>query len=173
MKKRLFVAIPLPDVVKAKLVEHTSSISGVRLTTKGNLHITVCFIGWTEIGKTAEIMRAIKTITDNTTSFSLRFEQFVFAPSRRSSSMIWALYEQHSAFTGLVGKLEKTVQPIVAVNKQHTTPHVTLARFKKKPVFSLPQVQLEPLHVRSLTIFESRLSPKGPTYTAIETLLLR
>ncbi len=171
MKKRLFVGIPLPITVKTALRGIIKKLpdSNIRITPIENLHITICFIGYVEHFHIPIISERIQKTARQMKQFALEFETISFAPLDKPARMVWALLKQHDAFSTLVAGMEKEISRITPINKQYTTPHITLARFKKKPKITLKQARLKPLQVATMSLFESKLSLKGAVYTELQT----
>ena len=189
MKKRLFVAIELPDNFKSPLASHQLALIKdleiqPRLTAKENLHITVSFLDTVEesliTGLTEELQRVSKFIKP----FTLQYSYTTLGPPGRFPSMIWAVFDKHTAFTNLMRMINGAVVKYLKIHKQpvfisshlEPVPHVTLARLKK----NLPPAQIDfapfsvkDMPVASFTLMHSQLSSNGPAYTALSTFKLK
>lgn len=189
MKKRLFVAIELPQQLKNKIASYQKDIikqiqGQPRLTVKENLHITVSFLDTVEDTYIPGLIKEFMSVQKEFIKFPLHYGSTILGPPGRFPSMIWITYDPKIEFTGLIreinGKvvsfLKKHNQPVLLSSHQNPTPHITLARFKNNLTPS--QISLTPftvaeLSVQSFTLMHSQLTPKGPTYTALSTFNLK
>src|SRR3990167_1935877 len=124
MKKRLFVAIELPDKLKDELSQYQRDIikdlnNPPRLTAKENLHITVSFFGGVEESLVDGLKLKLKEVQSIIKSFSLQFTETLFAPPGRFRSMIWVVYEKNSEFTALTKEINTAA---VSYLKKHRHP---------------------------------------------------
>ena len=183
MKKRLFVAIELPQDLRRAYLQHVSAVAdrwpGARWTKEDNLHITVLFLGGVEgtsvAGLVADLGRAAASIAP----FVMAHEALLLAPpGRKPPTMIWAAFSGREAFASAVRVIGGTVQrraPATATDNE-PLPHVTLARFKDdavrvtrgQDVRQLPQATGWSFSVDELLLVESHLTPSGPVYTVIK-----
>ena len=161
MKKRLFVAIQLPQNLRDVFVDYQENIRRreIRWTLPENLHITLCFLGYLEEEAVAGLIQKFESTCSKVPPFELAFEKIMFAPPLKLPRMIWALFSDK----GNYGRLAHTL-----CGTPHAIAHVTLARFKDPSLakgISLKQPPKEKFTVSSCDLMESSLSPKGPTYS--------
>jgi 2'-5' RNA ligase len=182
---RLFVAVEIgPDVQRAasrvidelKLrTERSAPRSRVTWVKPEHLHLTVRFIGSVD----AALAETILTALDGpirVPGFELTIKGTGTFPPKRAPRVIWA-----GITAGLdhLQSLEKDVRArlgrlVPSADDRDYHPHLTLGRVKN-PAGLRPAVLLEGLEekgfgvvqVRAVTLFESRLSPTGPTYVAL------
>ncbi|MCX6730058.1 MAG: hypothetical protein NT058_00975, partial [Candidatus Portnoybacteria bacterium] len=87
-KKRLFIAINLPETVKDKLFDWELKLEkeyelgefrgkNINWVIKKNLHITLIFIGYATDDETYEIARIIKTVAKNHQQFFVNLEKII------------------------------------------------------------------------------------------------
>lgn len=181
---RCFVGIPLPDAVVEALVAACDRLKAEdqawrddKWVPRSNIHITLHFLGGIDDSALPSLMSAF----DDT----LRFERFDMplagirpVPSARRSRMVWAEFLDPD---GACQQLAETVQRValpfgVPIEERTFRPHATLARARRpKP---LEQRAIEAANnatelrdlsvsVGRVTLFSSRLSPRGPVYTAL------
>ncbi|HEY7185984.1 MAG TPA: RNA 2',3'-cyclic phosphodiesterase [Vicinamibacterales bacterium] len=183
---RLFTGIELDAAVvhaAGELVTELSHRSAelaprarVAWVTTERMHVTVRFIGHTNDDVAARI-RAELHAPVPVPPFTLRVERLGSFPPRGSPRVIWA---------GLSGDIEG----LAAVERDVTarlsragippedrpySPHLTLGRVKEPGglktaalVRDLADVVLGATTVEAITLFESRVSSKGPTYIALQ-----
>ena len=112
-------------------------------------------------------------------SFSLSFQGLGFFPERGSPRVLWlgirdgmdALRRIHAALAARVGTLADAGRPF--------TPHLTLARFRERSPraqfaeIAHVQAAAGPSRIDRVTLYESRLSPAGPTHVPLAEAPLR
>lgn len=169
--KRLFLAIPISETIKAEIATFQSSIdTPVNWIQESKLHITVHFFGNIDENCLPIIKETIKAITDKTPAFTLELNSFV-SKSNKFQHMIWGGLNDSTSFRVLATKIAKAmgVQKI-----REPLPHINMVRSKSKINIHLPKMlcQSYPLEVTSIELWESKLSPKGSTYLPIESFTL-
>ncbi len=107
MKRRVFIAINLPEKIKKKLVEYRErydillasqsllarqslGVGGgggwpVRWTKKNSLHLTLIFIGYVSNEQALEICRVVRGVTEKAEPFMIRFKKIIPGPARNAS----------------------------------------------------------------------------------------
>lgn len=194
MKRRLFIAIPLPREISEALVKFQQNASAIlereginkqiRWTAPENIHITVFFIGDTIEEKIPLLIKRLETAYKKLESFSLEFSEIIFAPPKAQPRMIWALFKDSSNFQTLVKSTAQAVVPLIPnVKFSHKTlvPHATLARFKNpflKNHLELHNFEISKKLLKSdfnillCDLMESNLTPSGPLYTQLAVIPL-
>lgn len=142
-KKRLFIAIPLPDYIKEILTDaaQITENAQIKWVPKENLHITLLFLGNTDENRLPEIIGKIEEITSQCAIFSLDFKELLTIVKNGKPIMIWAEFLEHEQFKKLVELLCKFLchQDTKAQSStkffkkpdHKPRPHVTLARIKR------------------------------------------
>lgn len=176
MKKRLFLAIALPENVKNSLLSVQCPHPDIRWTVKENLHITVSFFG--DVGES--VQRQLETKLENTcslaTPFSLQFQEVLFAPlEKRFSTMIWGLFQESEPFERLTQEMTKISKDLgLHVSEKKQLPHVTLARFRKPlKLKKLPQIKIDDMPVTSCDLMASQLTTEGSIYTLLRRFTMK
>lgn len=185
MKKRLFLAIQLPEEIIdafAELIrscQKADSSPGIRWTPRENLHITVYFLGYVDESNVAVIIEKTRAALANFKSLELEFKQIEFAPPNRPARMIWAVFDgrQYKLLVDIIYEALKSFSVRDFRGKEEIA-HVTLARFNS-PSFARtmrlkqPDIKNKIFKVNSIDVMESRLSPKGPTYKVVSSLEIK
>ena len=188
---RLFTAIELDDaVVRAagELVaelrrrqEQQAPRSRVAWVTPERMHVTVRFIGHKDDVATARI-RAVLERPITVAPFTLRVENLGSFPPRGPARVFWAGL---AGAEGSVAALEREVtarlvEVDVPPEDRPYSPHLTLGRVKEagglkaSALFrELENTVLGTTSVQAITLFESRVSSKGPTYVPLQRTILR
>lgn len=186
MKRRLFVAIPIPaDLAEAYRGYGRANAGrwpGARWTGTENLHVTLCFIGDVEESRLPDLTAALGTAAGTAEPFSLVHSGVVPAPpGRRPPTMIWAVLEGGAAYARLARAARQAAEPFATAlpAAKELRPHVTLARFsdRTRTVRAATPARLEPapspFPVESFRLVESRLTPTGPIYATVSTYLIK
>lgn len=169
---RLFVAIDLPETIKAQVETLHGGVQGVRWSPREQMHLTLRFIGEVEASRLEAIKDALH---------SVRFEPFSMAlkgvgqfPAQGFPRVLWAGVEAGGALKRLARDVERAVQGIgIAPDRKPFSPHLTLTRFKYPPAagelkrfyernkrFATPEFTVD-----AFKLFSSVLSSQGAKYS--------
>jgi 2'-5' RNA ligase len=190
-KRRLFIAINLPDGVKKKLldwqikmadliVRRSLDVGGdpklVRWTNKFNLHITLLFVGYVTDEEMYEICSQVKAIGKKHEPFFLRLEKIILGPPDKNPRMFWAQGEKSQELADLLSDLNNAIQQRTGFKYKAFRPHITLARFRAGLLKFLPESVDEPfkceIPVDSIEVMESVLKRTGAEYAVLESVEL-
>ena len=183
---RLFVGVEVsPDVIAAAVelieamrqrVNRLSSRSRISWITADRLHITVRFIGHVDDDK-ARVIRDRMRPPFPILPFDVSVAGVGTFPSGGAPRVVWAGVAQGADALQRLESLvtERLTRVGLAAEDRPYSPHLTLARvreaggLKSRPLLEgLSARVLGVTPVDAITLFESRLSPKGPTYVALE-----
>jgi RNA 2',3'-cyclic 3'-phosphodiesterase len=176
--KRFFLAIPVPEAIRKSLSLYSSVFTSdaLRLVKPENYHITVSFFGEQEEKNFPIIRDVITAKTRETQPFPLHYHAITLAPPKKTPSMIWAQYHSSDAFTEMVSTIEAGIRLSLPYSDRREgstpIPHITLARFRGNAVPELPMIELDPVHVTSLSLFVSERLENNPVYHELETFTL-
>jgi len=180
-KRRLFIAINLPDNVKKRLAEWQGKwnldrkyINWVR---KENLHITLVFIGYVDDDETYEICKLVKKTAKRHESFHIDLERITIGPPDKTPRMFWAEGGKSQELADLQNDLENALNIGTGFKKEVRPfrPHITLARFKYQIAKDLPKVDdvfKAEIPVDTIEVMQSNLHRSGPEYTILESVNL-
>ncbi|WP_192821047.1 RNA 2',3'-cyclic phosphodiesterase [Rufibacter sp. LB8] len=100
---RLFVAAALPQELKNYLIKarHAFDHPAVRPVPDDNLHLTLFFIGNVAAQQKPGILEKLADIAQRHVEFTLTLEQVEPGPSLQSPRLVWARFQQRSAFAQL------------------------------------------------------------------------
>jgi RNA 2',3'-cyclic 3'-phosphodiesterase len=187
VKKRLFIAVDIDAATREQIggisnslravIEPRAKASWVR---PDRLHLTLHFFGYAD----AEIEQRLRGAFGQPIAeapFDVSFSGLGFFPQRGSPRVLWlgvaaglsALRRIHAISARDVRRAlpEQTTQPF--------TPHLTVARFRDRTpraklaeLTDIPPIA-GPSRIDRVTLYESRLSPGGPTYLPLAEALLR
>ena len=184
-KRRIFIAINLPVLIKKKLLEFQREWADlpVRWTKEPSLHITLVFIGYVDDEEMLEICRLARQAVKKHQSFEIKLKRICLGPPDRPARMIWIEGEENSALAKLKNDLEEVLFNSAnhGFNHRENRPlriHITLARIRQEEWRSLPdkpkidqEISLV-FPVASIEIMESYLSRQGADYVVLESIEL-
>lgn len=174
MKKRLFVAIKVPEKLTQYFMDYqkTLSISELRFTHAENHHLTVAFLGYIDDKNITIVLSKLNKIAKTTAPFSLEYETIALAPPNVLPKMVWAKFAQSEVFSKLVDRI--FAELISYTSEQPRTekiPHITLARFREDSKEELnlvqPTINEKIIKVNSFTLFESKPTTQDTNYFEI------
>ena len=187
---RLFTGIELdPSVLRAagelveelrRRVERDAPRARVAWITPERMHVTVRFIGHCDEA-TCDRIRDLLRPPIGVLPFTLQVEHLgAFPPSGRPR-VLWAGLT--GARDGLTSVEHEVTARLAAVgippDDRPYSPHLTLGRVKEGSGLKTPSlfrgldaVALGATSVEAITLFESRVSSKGPTYVPLQTTTL-
>ncbi|MEA3305318.1 MAG: RNA 2',3'-cyclic phosphodiesterase [Candidatus Omnitrophota bacterium] len=169
-KIRSFIAIELSDKIIQALRDIEDSLkeklSSIKWVKPENIHLTIKFLGNIEPETVENIKNILNNTALNTRMFKIKLSKIGVFPDISRPRVLWVgLSDGFNETVDIFNKLE---------GKLPFHPHLTLARIKslkekdkfKKEVESKTVPEIE-MAVKKITLFRSKLSPKGPTYTVL------
>ncbi len=178
--KKLFLGIPVPDAHigaiegYSEIYKSDQHLKDAKWTTRENFHITVFFLGEVVDAHLPEMQSILKGLCARMTPFELYSERIEFF-AHKMPKMIWARLQRSLAFLEINQECKKFMKPYLDMTlteeMNEPIPHITVARLRN-PVdpkrFSFKPFALPPISVSELCLFESLLTPTGPSYTILE-----
>ena len=126
---RLFVAIELPDAVRARLARMCAGVPGARWAAPENMHLTLRFIGEVEEPLVEELVDSLAHV--RAPVFELFVETLGAFDAGGPPHTLWAGVRPDERLHRLQAKIERaTVGCGLKPEGRRYTPHVTLARLK-------------------------------------------
>lgn len=187
---RLFVAIEIEESVAEQIVRLSDELRrrvgarapSARLTwvPRERLHLTIRFIGEVDEARADEI-RVVLAPPLDTPAFELTFEGAGAFPAHGPPRVLWAgITRGESEVIVLEHEVSaRLAQCGIPPEGRPYRPHLTLARVRDakglqvQTLFDGLDGRLGATTVRTITLFQSRLSPKGPTYLTLQSTHLR
>lgn len=179
---RAFIALELSEEIREELSRLQNELkktgADVKWVAPENIHLTIKFLGDIEEDKIEQIKQILDSISSRTKAFGISLFKLGAFPSLSHPRVIWAgidkgcaEVEKIASITG--GELEK-----VGFQKEERpfSAHLTLGRVLsgknkdglKQKVLSLV-VQAKSCALKHVTLFRSKLTPRGAIYTPIYT----
>ena len=188
---RLFVAVEIAPTVAAgaaalieelrRRAERLAPHARITWISEERLHVTVRFIGNVDEAKAEAIGAALQPPVD-AVPFDLVLAGAGTFPRTGAPRVIWSGVVDGAGPLAAVERdiTDRLKQKGVAAEPRDYRPHLTLARIRDAGGLKssslcrgLQDQMLGTTHVEAITLFESRLSPKGSTYVPLRKTLLR
>ncbi|MEA1936770.1 MAG: RNA 2',3'-cyclic phosphodiesterase [Patescibacteria group bacterium] len=175
MKKRIFIAINLPDDIKRELLSYEKRWRNlkVRWTNFNKMHLTIEFLG--EVNKSGldAVLSAVEKTALKTKPFDIRLDKIVLGPDPVQAKMFWVTIYLDSyllAFKNLMA--ENLKQNNFIPEEREFKPHITLARARgnqlkgKQTKITLAKFKFK---AEGVEVMQSQLHPGGAKYKAVES----
>jgi 2'-5' RNA ligase len=175
---RIFVAIDLPHDLKKEIFPVAKKISEeipLRLVANEILHLTLVFLGERNENQVEQIKKALKSVTEGFSPFTLVLENLVVFPDNKRPRGIWFnLGGQKEKYFSLYKKVvDGLLKSGLKLEEKYFeySPHCTIGRFPEKikmPGNINQKINWVNLNkdflVKKIILYQSKLSSSGPTY---------
>jgi 2'-5' RNA ligase len=189
-KFRLFVAVLVPEEVKAKMEEAQAELRrvvpdrGVRWARREQFHLTLRFLGDVEAARVEALGEAIRAACRGFSALHLRAERVGFFPDPRYPRVAWVGVRDQAEE---LPRLQEAVAAATAgftteAKEEHFTGHITLARIKglkRSEAEALGQAasgmadrQFGQWTAYQIGLVRSELLPQGARHSAIASIAL-
>ena len=187
---RLFIALDIDEGIQQRLDDYIRTLQprqqGVRFVRSSNYHITLKFLG--EVASPLGVQERLRELRSSACEITVRGVGFF--PNTRAPRVFWAGIQ-----SAQVGELARGVDLALGDlgfrSEGEFHPHLTLARNgsgRPRPVrgerapdafaqlsnivASSPAPEFGTMTAREFFLYESRLSPSGPSYIKLESFAL-
>lgn len=167
---RLFVAIPIPQDLTARLSSFASGVRGARWVRPEGMHITLFFVGETDRDHASDLDVELSQLT--LPAFDLCSNRFGYFERGNKIKSIWAGIENSEALLYLQGRVEAAaVRAGFAREERKYKPHITLARLNHARAEDVGQwiaahdaMESAVIPVEHFTLYRSHLAREGAIY---------
>ena len=197
MKKRIFVAIKIPEEIKKELFSFqekfkelnpvesrkagaTRSIfNGVNInwTKIENFHFTILFVGLVEEQEKEKIKEILKNVSEKSSKFYLELNKLVLGPFKEKPRMIWATGPLNEKIVNLRKDIVNAFlgNKIYFEDRHEFKTHITLARARGNELWGrkLDENLDLIIPVKEIFLMESELKSEGVEYKIIEKFKLK
>ena len=169
--ERLFLAVPLPESVKAELVCLAEPLRGVSWTRHAQLHLTLRFLGEVPADRIEQVEERLASI--RVESFIIPVEGVGAFPPKGPPRVIWSgVGAGHPHLFQLRQRLDDAVLAAgIDFDVRSFQPHITLARCTEGGApAALPWLHRHrdfstaPFRVKAFDLCSSRLLPQGAVH---------
>jgi 2'-5' RNA ligase len=179
---RTFIAIPVGDEVRQRLVELQETLAevapGVKWVQPANIHLTLLFLGEVDSRELPAICRAVQNTVADHNGFSITVEGAGCFPNARRPRVLWVgIGQGQQEVVAIHDALEKPLLELGCYRREERryTPHVTLGRIEgnagtdalsrelaKQKAWKAGELAVDEIHVMS-----SELRSEGPIYSVL------
>jgi len=179
---RLFVALELPDDVRATLAgwlhRQRAVHAQVRPVPVEQLHVTLAFLGTRPAGELDRIADAVAAVGGAGSCFGLATGAPVWLPPRRPRALAIEIHDERGELAVLHDALAAALDDAIGWRPDRPLrPHVTVARRSAvgggTPLPGLAPTPSIAFDAPALTVFRSTLLPEGARYATVERAPLR
>jgi RNA 2',3'-cyclic 3'-phosphodiesterase len=179
--KRLFIAVDIDDPTRdavdqlSRALRQDSAIQKLgraSWVSKDRMHLTLQFAADADAGAEGLLLGALGDLGPYS-PFNLTFQGLGFFPERGAPRVLWlGIAEGLDELRAIHGELGRRLK-LGERSGESFHPHLTLARFRDRVHRGRVGEMAEfpaaagPSRIDRVTLYESRLSPKGPIYTAL------
>ena len=168
---RLFLALPLPDEPRERLVRWQAATLGgaadARPVSAGNLHVTLAFLGGRPVGDVPAIAREMRAAAGAVDRPVLRPVAY---RETRSVGML-VLEDEDERATRLAGDLAARLRHLGVYEPERRPwlPHVTVLRFKRRPQITAEPPDVGAFSPSDVALYTSVLRRTGAQYEIRES----
>ena len=173
---RLFIAIEISEEIKRYLAKIQEEIDNtqdkIRYVKKGQIHLTLKFLGEVQPDKIEDIKKAIKKITFS--PFFAYLDKIGVFPNESYIRVIWAGLKPEGPISELQKNIDENLKKLFKKEKNFKS-HLTLARVKyignkEKFIDKLKKINIEnkKIDINCFKLIKSTLAPQGPVYEELE-----
>lgn len=141
---RYFLAIPLPDDIKDRLVVmQPPAVPGIRLIGRQELHLTLHFLGELDPPSDGAVRKALATVKTN--AFKINIKGLGRFPSEGQPQVLWSGIESSPSLLALHHATGIALSEAICfqLEQRPYSPHITLARLNGDVTSSFIEHYLE------------------------------
>jgi 2'-5' RNA ligase len=187
---RLFTAVEIGEHVQAALGDLMAELrrraqqlaprARVTWVAPERAHLTLRFIGEVDGGQGARIVAALREPLAMD-PFAVQWGGLGAFPPRGAPRALWVgVAEGDESLMQAESDVSRRLAALgIPAEDREYRPHLTLARVRDAagmrvaPLFEDLQPRIGETRVDAITLFQSKLSPKGPAYTILQRTMLR
>ena len=187
---RSFIAIHLPDDVRAELSSHEEKLKArrhpfVKWVDPESMHLTLKFLGNVAVDSIPQIVDAMSRVADSHAPFKLQVAGTGAFPNWQRPQVVWVgVAGDLDKLNALQSGLESALSPLgFPPESRSFSAHLTLGRLRDRVTpderhrFSefAQKVKFEarlPFEVNAIRLMKSQLTPGGPIYSKLAELNL-
>jgi 2'-5' RNA ligase len=167
---RLFLGLRLPDDVLDRLERWQDAELSGRVVPRGNLHITLAFLGSRPAAELPAIAAALAQAAHGTARIELSARRY-----RETRSVGMVVLEDGTGEGGrLAERVFEGLERIGVYERERRPwlPHVTVLRFRSPPKLEPPVPDLGTFEPSDAAVYMSSLRPSGAQYQVLEHVAL-
>ena len=183
---RIFVAMELPQEIQDTLQQLQSdlraSMPDVRWTKRGNIHLTLKFLGDVQVSRIDKISDSLRDIACQFSPFVVSLSGIGAFPNSRKPRIVWVGMEKGAnRLIEAANLIEEAMKRLgFPREKRPFRPHLTVGRIRhlKNPVAMTEALErsrigeLGQFTVQQISLIKSQLDPAGSIYTTLAEMPL-
>ncbi|PIE58930.1 MAG: RNA 2',3'-cyclic phosphodiesterase [Desulfobulbus propionicus] len=170
MHKRLFVALDLPEDIRAHVGTLCSGLPRARWVRPEQLHLTLSFLGEVHGSAFHDIRETLHGLTAPV--LRLQLDGLGFFPPRGNPRVIWVGIAPNNALLQLQKKIQTRLRQLgLDLETRKYSPHITIARLSNTPPVKVGQYMVmqglfcsRAFDVNRFILYSSVLGRKGATH---------
>jgi 2'-5' RNA ligase len=187
---RCFIAVELPDEVKAGLKELQAQLKSgrqaqVKWVDPYSIHLTLKFLGGVDGARIGPITAAMEEASQGIPPFSLKVEGLGAFPNLRRVQVVWVgVSGEVDRLAALQQRLESNLAQLgFAPEKRRFTPHLTLARVRDRAsagereglgqLIAGTKFEAHSFPVGAVSLMRSQLTRERAIYSRLSTAELK
>ena len=179
---RLFAAVELSDETRLAIAAEQKRIAArfsgksmLRWVKPEQAHLTLVFLGNVDAARAPAVIESVGRDVD-LPPFEMALDGLGVFPPRGAPRVLWVGVTDGAQETTLLQRViaRRVTSLGIAIEERSFHPHLTIARWREsrpadrdRALDTGSRGTLARVAVRAATLFESRLSPAGPAYTAL------
>jgi 2'-5' RNA ligase len=183
---RTFVAIKIqPEKELVQLLGHLQKelfAENIRWPDSAQLHLTLKFLGETSPGQVGQTARILETVAAKFAPFQFSLKGLGFFKSQGQPRVLFAGIDDSEILQKLA---QETDHQLAGAGFEKETrefhPHLTLGRIKsirnKSQLYALVNefgnAEIQRVDVKEMIFYQSILTPRGPVYKSLKTVVFR
>ena len=179
MRKRIFVAIRLPEEIRRELLSYERRWKNLRIkwTNFHSLHLTLEFLGEVNRWELKKILEAVEKTALEMKPFDIKLDKITLGPDSTQAKMFWVTACVDESIIELKNLINKNLKfcDFNLEEEQEFNPHITLARARgnqlkgKQTNIVLRNMKFK---LESIEVMQSQLHPGGAKYKVVESFEL-
>ena len=182
MRKRLFIAINLPENLKKYLGNLRFKWVGdptIHWVKPENIHLTLIFLGYLEIDYLPSLIRAgqksqKEILSQNLPPIEIKLDEATLGPNFERPRLIWVKIHPNPALEKIRNIIANNLRrENIPFQEEHRRfiPHLTLARINRAPKNFEPEKISWQFPVKSFELMESHLQKTGAEYDILDQFI--
>ncbi|NLT49636.1 MAG: RNA 2',3'-cyclic phosphodiesterase [Ignavibacteria bacterium] len=185
MTNRLFIALEIPDEVKDKLIYLRNEIYGagfkkIKWENKDKLHITLKFLGETEITLYPELKNTVSETVEKQKKTLLSFSEFGVLYNNTSPRILLTGTEKNNELQCFKRNIDDRLSELgFEKESRRFDPHLTIFRFKRaedsiiEEKFLNKKIENVKFTTEKIVIYKSSLLKSGSVYEPVDAFFMK
>ncbi len=182
MKYRAFISVHIePDDRLLDLhIDLASGKSSLKMVAPDKLHITLKFLGDTDVSLNERIIEIMEDIVNDKTPFEIELRGAGAFPSDKYIKVVWVGVDSKGRLEAISERLNSELKSLGFKSEKGFRGHLTLARVKnardKKKISRFIKANRDTIimnfEVKNIELMKSTLTPTGPIYEIVRSITL-